>query len=57
MVCTGGGGDEKKWIRVSVCWMHRPFFELLRIYLKENAPFAGGTGSREDPFYFYSATV
>lgn len=35
----------------NICLLDAPsFFELLRIYLKENAPFAGGIGSREEPF-------
>ena len=43
--------EELKKIDDSICLLDAPsFFELLRIYLKETAPFAGGTGSREDPF-------
>ena len=43
--------EEMKKMDKSICLLDAPsFFELLRIYLKENAPFAGGTGSREDPF-------
>ena len=39
--------EELKKIDVSICLLDAPsFFELLRIYLKETAPFAGGTGSR-----------
>ena len=40
--------EELKKIDDSICLLDAPsFFELLRIYLKETAPFAGGTGSRE----------
>ena len=51
--------EELKKIDDSICLLDAPsFFELLRIYLKETAPFAGGTGSRERSVsYFYSATV
>ena len=43
--------EELKKIDDSIYLLDAPsFFELLRIYLKETAPFAGGTGSREDPF-------
>ncbi|MFR8632252.1 MAG: GxGYxYP domain-containing protein, partial [Barnesiella intestinihominis] len=39
--------EELKKIDDSICLLDAPsFFELLRIYLKETAPFAGGTGSR-----------
>ena len=43
--------EELKKIDDSICLLDAPsFFGALRIYLKETAPFAGGTGSREDPF-------
>lgn len=43
--------EELKKLDEKICLLDAPsFFELLRIYLDNNIPFAGGTGTEEDPF-------
>ena len=43
--------DELKRLDESICLLDAPsFFELLRIYLKDNVAFFGGTGEKENPF-------